>query len=274
MIIKNFNRSEYLQTLTNLKKIKTICLEANCPNRYECFSNKTATLLLMGDVCTRNCHYCNVKTGVPKPINLLEIINVVEAVKILDLKYVVLTQVTRDDLFDGGASYIVEVIKMLRKQSPKLKIEILISDLNGNWQALKKIVNIKPDVINHNIEVVKDYFLKLRPEGDYERSLLLLDKVKKQDSKIKLKSGLMVGFGETQDQIIKTLEDLKKVGVEMVTIGQYYAPDVSKAIVLKKYSKTEFAELQKIALKIGFSKVVAGSLVRSSYHAEELLNGS
>lgn len=270
--IKKFNKKDYENTLKILKKQKlnTICLEANCPNRYECFSKKTATFLVLGNICSRNCKYCNVETGQPKKVNEKEIESILKAIKKLKLNYVVLTQVTRDDLKDGGASHISKIIKKIKKEFPKIKIEILISDLKNNWDALKLICEAKPDVINHNIETVKEKFNELRPQGNYDFSLKLLKKIKEIDPKINTKSGLMVGLGETKKQIIKTLNDLKRNKVEFITIGQYLQPNPEKTKTTKVYSNKEFKRLKEIGLKIGFNAVESGLLVRSSYNAGEM----
>jgi len=272
--VKPYDKEAYVKTknLVEKNKINTVCIEANCPNRYECFSKGTATFMILGDVCTRNCLYCNVKKGRPKPVDKNEAKRIAMAVKKLDLRYVVITCVTRDDLSDGGAEQFVETIKEIRKVNPNSKIELLISDLNGNWKALKKIIDAKPDVINHNIEVVKEHFPKLRPKGSYFLSLLLLKKTKEINPKIKTKSGFMVGFGENEKQIIQTLKDLRKTKCDIVTIGQYLQPSTSHFKVKKYYTPNEFKKIEKTAKAMGFGKVMAGPLVRSSYHAGEVEN--
>ncbi len=270
MTIKKFDRQQYVTNFKKLERLNTICIAANCPNRYECFANKTATFLILGDVCTRSCKYCNVKTGIPSAPNNNEIDEIITVISTFNLQYVVITQVTRDDLEDGGASFFVAVINQIRERFPKIKIEVLISDLGGDWSALEKIINARPDVLNHNIEVVSAYFKKLRPEGNYERSLTLLQKA--NDAKIITKSGLMVGFGESEKEIKKTMQDLLGVGVQILTIGQYLSPNSNSARLEKKYSVEEFEKLEKLGLRLGFRKVVAGSLVRSSYLAREVVD--
>ncbi len=269
-----FNRLDYLKILSRVKELglKTICLEGNCPNRYYCFAKKTVTFLLLGDICTRDCHYCNVKQGIPNDNYNNDINYILLAIEELKLKYVVLTQVTRDDLEDGGASYIAGIITQIKSRYPEIKIEVLISDLNGNKEALLKILDAKPDVLNHNIEVVKSLFPKLRPKGDYNRSLELLNLVANYEKGIKIKTGLMVGLGETIAEILLTFKDLKKSGVDILTIGQYLQPNIKKHKVMKHYTKDEFKLLKDKALEIGFEKVVSGSNVRSSYRAKECLN--
>ncbi len=263
-----FDKKEYLKTLKIVEEsnLKTICLEANCPNRYECFSRKTATVLILGDTCTRNCKYCNVKKGRPQTIPD-ESEKIIELIQKLNLEYLVITQVTRDDLDDGGADHICKIVKIILNKFPKIKIELLISDLNGNWDAFEKINSLDVDVINHNIEVVERLFPSLRPEGNYKRSLELLKKI---NSKTTKKSGIMVGLGETREELIKTFGDLRKVNVQVLTIGQYLKPNQNSVDVEKVYSDIEFEELKKIALEMGFEKVESGKLVRSSYNAGDL----
>ncbi len=271
--IKPYDKKAYLKTKGMIDKnnLTTVCIEGNCPNRYECFSHGTATFMILGDTCTRNCMYCNIKTGKPKAVDKQEPKRIAEAVKKLNLNYAVVTCVTRDDLEDGGASQFVNTVEKIRKTNPECKIELLISDLNGNWSALEKIVDSKPNVINHNIEVVKKLFPKLRPKGDYSRSIELLKKVREFDPKIKTKSGLMVGLGETKSEIMQTMKDLRKVGCDILTIGQYLQPSPKHAEVVKYYKPEEFNELKGIGMDIGFDNVVSGPLVRSSYKAGECL---
>jgi lipoic acid synthetase len=271
--IKNYDRKSYLETkkLIESLKLNTICFEANCPNRYGCLSKKTATFLILGDVCTRNCLYCNVKNGVPKRIDLKEPQRISLAIKKLGITHAVITSVTRDDLNDGGAEQFARTVMEIRKMNPKCKIELLIPDFKGNLNALKKVVDSKPDIINHNIEVVRKLFKKLRPKGDYELSLRMLKKVKELNPEIITKSGFMVGFGESKKDIVKTIEDLKSVGCDILTVGQYLRPSQKHFPVKKYYSNKEFEEIKRIAKKIGFRNVFSGFLVRSSYMASELL---
>jgi len=272
--VKSYDKEAYIKTKNIIERynLHAICIEADCPNRYECFSKGTATFMILGDVCTRNCLYCNVKKGKPKGVDKSETKRIAMAVKKLDLRYVVITCVTRDDLPDGGAEQFVDTINEIRKAKPNSKIELLISDLNGNWEALKKIVDAKPDVINHNIEVVRELFKKLRPKGSYDLSLSLLKKIKEINPEIKTKSGFMVGFGESKKQIVQTLKDLRKAKCNIVTIGQYLQPSTSHFEVKKYYAPNEFKKIEKAAKAMGFEKVMAGPLVRSSYHAGEMEN--
>jgi len=252
-------------------KLHTICEEAKCPNIAECFSSGTAVFLILGDICTRNCRYCNVKHGKPIGINESEPSDVADSVKKLNLKYVVVTSVTRDDLDDGGAAIFSKTINEIKKKSPSCKIEVLIPDFKGDIKSLRKIITAKPDVINHNIEVVKELFPSIRPDGDYNTSLELLSYIKKIDNSIKTKSGFMIGLGEKRDQIISTLKDLVKVDVDFITIGQYLQPSISHAEIVKYYTPEEFEDLKKIGYELGFSHIESGPLVRSSYHAADAL---
>ena len=266
-----FDRSSYLDTLAVIEScgLDTVCKEANCPNRYECFSQKTATFLVLGPVCTRDCLYCNVKKGSPSKVDQDEPQRIAFAAKKLGLYHVVITSVTRDDLPDGGASHLVSVVGALRKTREKCSIELLIPDLKGDERSLKLVVAARPDIINHNIEVVEGLFSKLRPMGNFQRSLALLKKVKDIDASIKTKSGLMIGFGETIPQIIDTLKKLKEIRCDIVTIGQYLQPSSSHAPVERYYTPAEFDYLEKRGYDLGLSLVRSGPLVRSSYAAHE-----
>jgi len=260
-----------MKSLLRNAKLHTICEEAKCPNIAECFGSGTAVFLILGDICTRNCRYCYVKHGEPSSLNPKEPKDVAESVKKLGLKYVVITSVTRDDLEDGGANVFYETIKEIKKINKYCKIEVLIPDFKGNIESLKKIINAKPDVINHNIEVVEDLFADIRPQGNYEISLNILNDIKKLDMYIKTKSGFMIGLGETKDQILKTMKDLRKANVDFLTIGQYLQPSKNHVEIEKYYNPLEFDQFKKIALDLGFKHVESGPLVRSSYHAEKAL---
>ena len=250
-------------------KLHTICEEARCPNIAECFGCGTAVFLILGNVCTRNCKYCNVKHGVPLSLNSNEPMDVAESVKKLGLNYVVITSVTRDDLEDGGAIVFYNTVKEIKKLNDNCKIEVLIPDFRGDEEALKKVADSKPDVVNHNIEVVEELFSEIRPEGSYKVSLEVLKNIKKIYKNGRLKSGFMVGLGETKDQIIKTIKDLRDSDVDFLTIGQYLQPTRNHAEIKKYYTPKEFDEFKKTAMDLGFKHVESGPLVRSSYHAEE-----
>ena len=249
--------------------LNTVCENARCPNKNECYTCNTATFLIMGNVCTRNCRYCNIGCEKPQKLNLNEPLHIANAVKELGLKYAVITSVTRDDLKDGGAEHFANCIYEIRKLSPDTKIEILTPDFKGNKAALDRIIKAAPEVFNHNIETVKSLFRTARPQGNYSLSLEVLQYIK-NNSKIITKSGLMVGLGETFEQIEETLLDLKSAGVDIVTIGQYIQPSKAHLEVAKYYTPQEFDNLDKLALKIGFTHRQIGPLVRSSYRAAEL----
>lgn len=252
-------------------KLHTICEEAKCPNLAECFGRGTATFLIMGDTCTRNCRYCNVAHGVPQALDHNEAEEVAESVKALDLSYVVITSVTRDDISDGGAEVFSRMIQTIRSVHPSCRVEVLIPDFKGDADALQTVLLSSPDVLNHNIEVVKRLFPTLRPQGNYETSLSLLRSSKKINDSIPTKSGFMVGLGETDEEILMLLDDLRDADVDMLTIGQYLQPSQKHAEVKKYYTPEEFDQLNDIALEKGFKHVESGPLVRSSYHAEESL---
>jgi lipoic acid synthetase len=260
-----------MKSLLRNSKLHTICEEAKCPNIAECFGSGTAVFLILGDYCTRNCKYCNVKHGKPLPLNPEEPKDVAESVKELNLKYVVITSVTRDDLDDGGAGVFYDTVFEIKKLNKDCKIEVLIPDFQGNLKSLKKVIDSYPNIINHNIEVVKDLFPTIRPEGRYKTSLDILKNIRKIDNKIKTKSGFMVGIGENEDQIIQTIHDLRISNVNFLTIGQYLQPTKNHVEIKKYYNPKEFDNLKRIALKLGFDHVESGPLVRSSYHAERAM---
>ena len=260
------------------KCLNTVCEGARCPNKSECYARNTATFLIMGNVCTRNCRYCNISTARPKPLDLNEPKHIAEAVAELGLKYAVITSVTRDDLPDGGAGHFAECIKNIRKLSPEVKIEILTPDFKGDKKALNTIIEAHPDVFNHNIETVKSLFKTARPQGNYDLSIGVLKYVK-ENSDIITKSGLMVGLGEGVNEgvndgvnngvneVEETLIDLKNAGVDIVTIGQYIQPSKQHLEVAKYYTLQEFKDLEALARKIGFKDYQINPLVRSSYMA-------
>ena len=257
-----------LKNIINEEKLHTVCLEARCPNQGECFKNGTATFIILGNTCTRNCLYCSVNKGIPVGHDIDEPKRVARAIKALGLKYAVITSVTRDDLEDGGAETFVQSVEEIRKLNPSCKIELLVPDFKNNHEeALDKIIKVNPFVINHNIEVVKNYYYTLRPKGDYDLSLKILNKV--AEHKIIAKSGLMIGFGESKRDILATLIDLREAGCSILTIGQYLQSTREGYPVKKYYSPEEFNDLKSEALGIGFKIVVSGPQVRSSYHASE-----
>jgi lipoic acid synthetase len=267
----NFSK---VKSILRNAKLHTICEEARCPNISECFSRGTAVFLIMGNVCSRNCLYCNVKHDKPSDLNPSEPDDIAQSIKKLSLNYVVITSVTRDDLKDGGASFFYRVVKKIRKLNPNCKIEVLIPDFKGFIDSIQKIVESKPDVINHNIEVVENLYPILRPEGNYDTSLSVLKNVKEFNPNIKTKSGFMVGLGENRNQIYKTMRDLLDSNVDFLTIGQYLQPSKNHIEIKRYYTPNEFSELKQKGLSLGFAHVESGPLVRSSYHADEALNNN
>ena len=257
------------KSIINQKKIHTVCQEANCPNITECWSKRHATFLIMGDVCTRACAFCDIKTGKPKPLDLFEPIKIAKATKELNLKHVVITSVDRDDLIDGGAEHFSKVIHEVRKMNNSTTIEVLTPDFLRKGKAFTKVVLAEPDVFNHNIETVPSLYLKVRPGSRYFASLELLKSVKQMDKTIFTKSGIMLGMGEKRDEILQVMDDLKLAEVDFITIGQYLQPSV-KHHPLKRYvHPDEFKELKRIAESKGFLIVASSPLTRSSYHADE-----
>lgn len=259
----------YVSNLLKKKNLHTICLSAKCPNITECWTQKTATFLILGDVCTRNCGFCAVKKGNPSPPSKKEASRMAEAVSLMGLRYVVITSVTRDDLPDGGASVFAETIRALRKKVPGVKAEILIPDFMGDELALATALRAQPDILNHNIEVPETiYPLINRPKENYSRSLKVLEKAKSMGATTK--SGLMVGLGEKKEEILQTFSDLRRVYCDLLTIGQYLRPTKNNPPVQKYYSPCEFEQLRNIALDFGFEEVESGPLVRSSYGAHRM----
>ena len=257
------------KTIVNKNNLVTVCQEANCPNITECWSKRHATFMIMGDTCTRACAFCDVKTGKPGKLDELEPIKISQAVKKLDLKHVVITSVDRDDLDDGGSNHFYEVINQTRKTNPNTTIEVLTPDFLRKGDAYKKVLDANPDVFNHNIETVPSLYLKVRPGSRYFASLELLKNAKKINKKVFTKSGIMVGLGETRDEILQVMDDLKSADVDFLTIGQYLQPSVKHFPLDRYYTPDEFKELGNIAKTKGFLLVSSSPLTRSSYHADE-----
>lgn len=263
-------------TTRNVRKIlkhnclNTVCENARCPNKNECYTKNTATFLIMGNNCTRNCRYCNISCNRPEPLDPQEPKHIAKAVKDLGLKYAVITSVTRDDLPDGGAEHFANCIYEIREISPDVKIEILTPDFKNRKDSLDTIIKAHPDVFNHNIETVRALFKTARPQGNYDNSLEVLKYIK-QNSAIQTKSGMMIGLGETLEQIKETIEDLYNVGCDILTIGQYIQPSKEHLAVAKYYSLDEYEELKKLATSIGIKNFQIGPLVRSSYNAASLV---
>ena len=255
--------------------LNTVCKEANCPNYSDCFSRKTATFMIMGTNCTRNCRFCNVEPAKGKDLAALdanEPQNVARAVRQLDLNYVVITSVTRDDLSDGGAKHFANTISAVRELSPKTAIEVLIPDFRGDKDALHTVTSAQPDVISHNMETVEALYPQVRAGADYQRSLELITNIKQLAPSIKAKSGVMLGLGETKEQMLELFDDLLQAGCELLTIGQYLAPSLEHHPVQAFIEPSIFEEYGEIARKKGLSFVASAPLVRSSYQAEEALN--
>ena len=257
------------KTVVNNNNLVTVCQEANCPNITECWSKRHATFMIMGDTCTRACAFCDVKTGKPEKLDILEPIKIAEAVKKLNLKHVVITSVDRDDLKDGGSNHFYEVITQTRKTNPNTTIEVLTPDFLRKGEAYKKVLEANPDVFNHNIETVPSLYLKVRPGSRYFASLELLKNAKRINKKVFTKSGIMVGLGETRDEILQVMDDLKSADVDFLTIGQYLQPSVKHFPLDRYYSPQEFEEFASIAKSKGFLLVSSSPLTRSSYHADE-----
>lgn len=252
------------------KCLNTVCENARCPNKNECYTKNTATFLIMGNVCTRNCRYCNIGCEKPLPLDEKEPLHAAEAVRDLNLKYAVITSVTRDDLADGGASHFARCIEEIRNLTPDVKIEILTPDFKGKKEALDIIIDAEPDVFNHNIETVRSIFKTARPQGNYQVSLDVLKYIK-NNSSIITKSGLMIGLGETFDEIAETFKDLKSTGCDIVTVGQYICPSKSHMEVMKYYTLEEYERIKALAVSCGIKHYQIGPLVRSSYRAAELV---
>jgi len=257
------------KTIVNNNNLVTVCQEANCPNITECWSKRHATFMIMGDTCTRACAFCDVKTGVPGKLDELEPVKIAEAVKKLNLKHVVITSVDRDDLDDGGSEHFFDVINQTRKLNPNTTIEVLTPDFLRKGDAYKKVLDAKPDVFNHNIETVPSLYLKVRPGSRYFASLELLKNAKKVDKNIFTKSGIMVGLGETRDEILQVMDDLRAADVDFITIGQYLQPSTKHYPLDRYYTPKEFEDLGTIAKAKGFLLVSSSPLTRSSYHADE-----
>ena len=273
--IKLNTNDEYkqLKKLMREKNLHTVCEEARCPNIHECWGERrTATMMILGSVCTRACRFCAVKTGLPNELDLAEPERVAESVQIMNLKHVVITMVARDDLKDGGANVLAETVRAIRRKSPQTSVEVLPSDLGGVEENLITLMDAKPDILNHNIETVRRLTPRVRARATYDRSLSFLKQAKELQPDIPTKSSLMIGLGEEWDEILDVMDDLRRNHVDIMTIGQYLQPTKKHLPVKKYYSPLEFGKLRKIAMSKGFKHCEAGPLVRSSYHADEQVN--
>ena len=247
--------------------LHTVCESAACPNRGECWSKATATFMILGNICTRSCGFCNVITGRPTELDLDEPARVADAIAKLNLKYAVITSVNRDELKDGGASVWAETISQVRQSSPATKIEVLIPDFCGNWQALDAVIAVKPDVLNHNIETVPRLYRQVRPQGNFERSLELLARAK--HAGLVTKSGMMLGLGEDEGEVLGVMKRWREAGCDLITLGQYMQPTENHLPVAKYVEPSVFEKFRVVGMDMGFANVFSGPLVRSSYHADE-----
>ncbi len=254
--------------------LHSVCEGARCPNIGECFASKTATFMILGDTCTRNCRFCAVRKGIPSSPDRFEPENIAKASNLMGLKHIVVTSVTRDDLPDGGANQFKEVIRTLRRECPGTTVEVLIPDLRGDWKALAEIVGEHPGLLNHNLETVPSLYDSVRPQADYGRSIKLLKRAKEMDSALITKSGIMVGLGEKDEEVLGVMDDLLEAGCSVLTIGQYLRPSLEHLPVVEYVRPEKFEFYRKRALEKGFSFVSSGPLVRSSYHAAELFTES
>lgn len=261
-----------IRRIMDTLELHTICEEARCPNVWECWNNRTATFLILGDICTRRCQYCAVATGRPHELDREEPMRVARAVQALGLRHAVITSVNRDEVEDGGASIFAETIRQIRRLTPLCAVEVLVPDFEGDEAALQIVLDQQPDILNHNIETVRRLFPTVRPQGKYDRSLALLERAKRRGARTK--SGLIVGMGETGEEVREVMHDLRNVGCEIMTIGQYLQPTKLHLPVARFYHPDEFAAFKAEGLAMGFSHVESGPLVRSSYHAATQVGSS
>ncbi len=270
-----FRRGEELKEIENILdefSLNTVCEEATCPNRNECFNRKTATFMIMGNKCTRNCRFCDVIHGQPQPLEEEEPDRIAQAVKVLDLKHVVVTSVTRDDLVDGGSAHFARVINRTRDINSEVTIEVLIPDFGGDSEALEVVINARPEIINHNVETIPGLYAEVRPDANYNQSLTLLKRAGDSDRNILTKSGIMLGLGEKENEIIRVLKDLREVECDLLTIGQYLSPSKDHYPVVEYVHPDIFRKYKDIGMEMGFKYIASGPLVRSSYHAGEAYN--
>ena len=269
--IQGSRNTEQVKGILEKLSLNTVCKEANCPNLMECFCSKTATFMILGKTCTRNCAFCNVTKGSPEDVDQEEPVHVAEAVRELGLKHAVITSVTRDDLTDGGAGHFAKVVSEVKKLNPGVTVEVLIPDFKGDKGALGTVIEAGPEILNHNIETVERLYPEVRPMASYGRSLELLKDAREIGGEVLTKSGIMVGLGEKKEEVFKVFEDLRRSGCEILTIGQYLAPSKNHHPVAEYIHPDLFDEYKKKALEAGFAHVVSAPFARSSYHAAELL---
>lgn len=258
-----------LKQLMRDSRLHTVCEEARCPNIGECWERSAATFMILGDICTRACAYCAVATGRPGAVDWGEPIRLAETVRRMALQYCVITAVNRDDLDDGGAGVFAACIRQVRAAVPGCRVEVLIPDFQGNWDALATVIDAAPQVLNHNIESVARVFRRVRPKGDYRQSLELLRRAKDLAPQLPTKSGIIVGMGETRDELLQTMRDLRAVDCDLLTVGQYLRPSIKHIAIDRFYTPAEFDEIRQAGAALGFKHIAAGPLVRSSYHADE-----
>jgi lipoyl synthase len=258
-----------LKALVREQRLHTVCEEARCPNIGDCWNRRTATFMILGDTCTRSCGFCAVKTGRPPVLDLEEPYRVAEAISRLDLRHAVITSVNRDELDDGGARVFAETIRETRRRCPQTSIEVLIPDFEGNWDALRLVMESGPDILNHNIESVPRLYKKVRPQAKYPRSLELLRQARQMRPEIITKSGMMVGLGEEWEEVLQVMADLRAADCDVLTVGQYLRPSLKHLPLIRYYTPDEFLALKREGLRMGFKHVESGPLVRSSYHADE-----
>ncbi|MEL7667076.1 MAG: lipoyl synthase [Actinomycetota bacterium] len=260
-----------VEGLLDRLELSTVCREARCPNRGECYASGTATFLIAGDVCTRGCRFCAVESRHPAPLDPGEPDRVAEAVEAMGLRHAVITMVTRDDLEDGAAAHVVATIRAVRARTPDVAVEVLVSDFGGRGASVDAVADARPDVFNHNVETVPRLYKTVRPGADYRRSLAVLARAGERAPGMPTKSGLMLGLGETHDEVVEAMRDLREAGVELLTLGQYLRPSAAHLPVAAFVEPDEFAELARVGRRLGFSGVASAPFVRSSYHAAELL---
>jgi len=258
-----------LKQLVNARRLHTVCEEAKCPNIFDCWSRRTATFMILGDVCTRACRFCAVTSGRPVELDIGEPLRVSESVAQLGLRHAVITSVDRDDLADGGAGMFARTIKAIRRRSPATTIEVLTPDFQGDLAAVQTVVEARPDIFNHNTETVPRLYARIRPKAVYANSLALLQHVKRLAPEMVTKSGLMVGLGETEDELLDVFRNMRAHDIDVLTVGQYLRPSKKHADVARYYRPEEFVQLKQQAMELGFEHVEAGPMVRSSYHADE-----
>lgn len=263
-----------LKKIMRHEGLHTVCEEARCPNIYECWAHRTATFMILGNVCTRACRFCAVTPGKPTELDLAEPGRVADAVVQMGLRHVVVTSVARDDLTDGGAAVFAETVRAVRRTSPECSVEVLIPDFMGNWEALGSVMDAEPNILNHNVETVRRLSDRVRSKARYDRSLELLRRAREMKPQTPTKSSIMVGVGETEDELLQTMDDLRAQGVSILTVGQYLQPTRRHLRVEKYYSPEEFAHLRREGKARGFLHVESGPLVRSSYHAHEQAQGA